>query len=50
MQINESKFKKRGNRKCKFCSTARGLIRAYGLFICRRCFREMAVEIGFKKY
>ncbi|NYZ74777.1 30S ribosomal protein S14 [Candidatus Micrarchaeota archaeon] len=46
----ETKFKKRGNRRCRFCGTARGLIRKYGLYVCRRCFRERAEKIGFKKY
>ncbi len=46
----ETKFKHRGNRKCKFCGNVRGLIRKYGLYICRKCFRERAVELGFKKY
>ncbi|MFH0713005.1 MAG: 30S ribosomal protein S14 [Candidatus Micrarchaeota archaeon] len=50
MQKLETKFKKRSKRKCRFCASARGLIRAYGLYLCRRCFRERAVEIGFKKY
>ena len=46
----ETKFKHRGNRKCKFCGNVRGLIRKYDLYICRKCFRERAVELGFKKY
>ncbi|KAL2151846.1 hypothetical protein VTH82DRAFT_5030 [Thermothelomyces myriococcoides] len=27
-----------------------GLIRKYGLNICRQCFREKAADIGFVKY
>ncbi|MGC8586395.1 MAG: 30S ribosomal protein S14 [Candidatus Micrarchaeia archaeon] len=46
----EEKFKGKGNRKCVICGTSRGLIRAHGLYICRRCFREVAKDIGFKKY
>ena len=45
-----SKKKGRGNRVCKRCGTSRGLIRKYGLNICRRCFREMAEELGFRKF
>jgi len=45
----KTKFKGRGNRKCGICGNCRGLIRAYGLFICRKCFREHAEELGFKK-
>ncbi len=50
MQKDESKYKMRGNRRCKFCGNVRGLIRKYGLYICRKCFREKASELGFKKY
>jgi len=42
--------KKKGDRKCRICGTARGLIRKYDLYICRRCFRECAEEMGFSKY
>ena len=45
-----SLFKGRGLRKCRFCGGAKGLIRRYGLNICRRCFREVGEEIGFRKY
>ena len=38
-----------GSRKCRVCGNKHGLIRKYGINICRRCFRERAVEIGFKK-
>jgi small subunit ribosomal protein S14 len=46
----EYMFKGRGKRKCRFCGGANGLIRSYGLFICRRCFREIGERIGFRKY
>ena len=36
--------------KCRICGTHRALIKKYGLHLCRRCFRERAKEIGFKKY
>jgi len=26
------------------------VIRKYGLYLCRRCFREVAPVLGFKKY
>ena len=35
--------------KCNVCGTNRGMIHKYGLNICRRCFREVAAQIGFKK-
>ena len=45
-----SRFKGRGTRKCRFCGNARGIVRRYGLNICRRCFREVGEEVGFRKY
>ena len=38
------------NRICRICGTTRGVIRKYGLMICRRCFREKASDIGFTKF
>ncbi len=38
------------NLKCSVCGTNRGMIHKYGLNICRRCFREVAPSIGFKKF
>ncbi len=46
----ENKFRGKGTRSCRLCGTARGLIRSHGLQICRRCFREVAKDIGFYKY
>ncbi len=37
-------------RRCKNCGRVRGHINKYGLHICRQCFREMALGLGFKKY
>ena len=28
----------------------RGIVRRYGMHLCRQCFREIAPELGFKKY
>lgn len=39
----------KGTRTCRRCKTHRGIIRAYGLYVCRRCFREIAPELGFNK-
>ena len=33
----------------RVCAARQGLIRKYNINICRRCFRERAVEIGFQK-
>lgn len=35
---------------CKFCGTRKGMVRKYGLMICRRCFKDNAPAMGFKKY
>lgn len=37
-------------RKCERCGRFGAHIRSYGLNLCRHCFREIATEIGFKKY
>jgi len=50
MVRQEDRYKGRGTRRCKLCGGSRGLIRAHKLNICRRCFREVAKEIGFVKY
>ncbi|MCQ2821480.1 MAG: 30S ribosomal protein S14 [archaeon] len=34
---------------CRVCRNTHGLIRKYGLSLCRRCFRERAQLIGFKQ-
>ncbi|MBS3145775.1 30S ribosomal protein S14 [Candidatus Woesearchaeota archaeon] len=39
-----------GSRKCNRCGRYKGHIRKYGLDICRQCFRDIAKQIGFKKY
>ncbi len=46
----EDKFKGKGKRKCKICGNYEGLIRKYGLYVCRKCFRDIGNDIGFKKY
>lgn len=50
VQKLETKYRKRMKRKCRVCGNCRGLIRKYGLYVCRKCFRENAIELGFKKY
>ncbi|TLD26850.1 hypothetical protein PspLS_05344 [Pyricularia sp. CBS 133598] len=39
----------KGARSCRVCTHRAGLIRKYGLDICRQCFREKAADIGFVK-
>ncbi len=35
---------------CIRCGNTRAHISKYGLHACRRCFREIATSVGFKKY
>lgn len=37
-------------KKCDRCGRYGGHISKYGMNLCRCCFREIAVKIGFKKY
>ncbi|KAF2705925.1 hypothetical protein K504DRAFT_484261 [Pleomassaria siparia CBS 279.74] len=39
----------KGSRQCRVCTHPAGLIRKYGLNICRQCFREKSADIGFVK-
>jgi len=49
---NKPKDRKFGvaSKKCERCGRFGAHISSYGLNLCRQCFREIAVEIGFKKY
>ncbi|MHA1371367.1 MAG: 30S ribosomal protein S14 [Promethearchaeota archaeon] len=45
------KRRKRTQRlRCIRCKSFRAIIRSYGLNICRRCFREVANDLNFRKY
>lgn len=37
-------------KKCERCGRFGAHISSYGLHLCRQCFRDIAGEIGFKKY
>jgi len=37
-------------RKCERCGRFGAHLSQYNLNLCRQCFREIAQEIGFKKY
>ncbi|MEM5793169.1 MAG: 30S ribosomal protein S14 [Candidatus Aenigmatarchaeota archaeon] len=39
----------KGRFKCTKCGNSRGVIRKYDIYYCRRCFREVAKKMGFKK-
>jgi len=45
----ERKFGK-GSRRCRRCGSYEAIIQAYNLMYCRRCFREIAPLLGFKKF
>ena len=45
---NEKKMG-RGSRWCKRCGDYTAVIQKYKLNLCRRCFREVAVSLGFNK-
>lgn len=40
----------KGSKSCENCGNSRGHIDKYGINMCRKCFRENANELGFKKY
>lgn len=46
------KVRKRGTatKKCERCGRIGAHLSQYNLNLCRQCFREIAEEIGFKKY
>ena len=37
-------------KKCKRCGQTHAHIARFGLGLCRHCFREIAKNIGFRKY
>lgn len=37
-------------KKCRRCGRPGAHIGKYGIHMCRTCFRESAVNIGFKKF
>jgi small subunit ribosomal protein S14 len=49
---NKPKDRKIGiaSKTCERCGRFGAHIDSYGLNLCRHCFREIAVEIGFTKY
>ncbi len=52
IRFNKPKERKFGisTKKCERCGRFGAHLRQYNLNLCRQCFREIAVEIGFKKY
>jgi small subunit ribosomal protein S14 len=52
LKHNKPKARKTGIAafKCEVCGRHGGRVSSYNLNLCRHCFRELAVELGFKKY
>ena len=52
LKHNKPKERKFGitKKRCIKCGRFGAHISSYGLNLCRQCFREIAEEIGFKKY
>ncbi|MFC1487379.1 30S ribosomal protein S14 [Thermoproteota archaeon] len=40
----------KGSRPCRRCGSYGSLVRRYDLNLCRQCFREIASDLGFRKY
>ena len=52
LRHNKPKIRTSGiaKRKCERCGRFGAHLSQYNLNLCRHCFREIAEEIGFKKY
>ena len=52
LKHNKPKARKigKGIKQCENCLNTRGHIAKYGINMCRKCFREYAIKLGFKKY
>ncbi len=46
----DRKMKGKEEYKCRICGTTHSVIHAYGLNICKVCFRKVAEKVGFRKY
>jgi small subunit ribosomal protein S14 len=40
----------RGVQACRRCGNKDAVIQKYGIYLCRQCFREVALTMGFRKY
>ena len=38
------------SHSCRRCGREQGLVGKYDIWLCRQCFREIARDMGFKKY
>jgi len=37
-------------KHCRICGNTHAHVNKYGIHLCRKCFREIAPKIGFKKF
>jgi small subunit ribosomal protein S29e len=42
--------KKQAMKRCRVCKGTAGIIKKYGMNICRRCFKDQALQMGFRKF
>lgn len=40
----------RKDYQCSLCKSTHSILAKYGLVICRKCFRDVGEQIGFRKY
>lgn len=40
----------KSERVCERCGSRGAVYQRFGLYLCRRCFREMASKMGFEKH
>jgi len=52
LKHNKPKDRKNGiaRKKCENCGRIGAHVGQYNLNLCRQCFRDLAPELGFKKY
>ncbi len=52
LKHNKPKERKFGTsvKKCENCGRIGAHVGQYGINLCRQCFRQLAEQIGFKKY
>ncbi|WP_255148848.1 30S ribosomal protein S14 [Halorarius halobius] len=50
-ETGEQATKRTGQlHECQRCGRKQGLVSKYDIWLCRQCFREIARDMGFKKY
>jgi len=52
IKFNQPKARTCGRslKKCRNCGRDKAHIGKYGLHVCRQCFRDMALGLGFRKF